>query len=249
MLSAQEKLRYSRQIMVEKIGEEGQLRLRNATVLIVGMGGLGNPVAMYLAAAGVGNLIIADGDQVDITNLQRQILFAQQDVERNKADCAVEKLQANNSDIRIESVDEMLDDELADYYVAQADLIIDCTDNIAARYRLNAACIAHEKPFIVGAATGFEGQQLTIDPREDNFACYQCLFPRSEKAPANNCQSVGIIGPVLAIIAGTQATEAIKLLAGLPVQTNRLAMYDGFVQHWQYFNVPKQYNCPACGGN
>lgn len=247
MLTTQEKLRYSRQIMLNKVDEQGQLKLRNASVMIVGMGGLGNPVALYLAAAGVGKLIIADGDHVDITNLQRQVLFGQQDVGQNKADIAAEKLLHNNADVNIEVVDEMLDSELAEYYVAQVDLVIDCTDNISARYLLNAACLEHKTPLIIGAATGFDGQQLLIDPNCNDSACYQCVFPESKKAPTNNCQTVGILGPILAVVAGVQATEALKLLMDIPVKTNRLALYDGLNQQWQYFNVNKQATCPACG--
>ncbi|WP_286271675.1 HesA/MoeB/ThiF family protein [Thalassotalea hakodatensis] len=247
MLTTSEKLRYSRQIMVNKIGESGQLALRNATVLIVGMGGLGNPVAMYLAAAGIGKLIIADGDSVDITNLQRQILFNQQDIDHNKADTAGEKLVLNNPDVEIEVIDEMLDDELAQYYVQQADLVVDCCDNIATRYLMNKTCVEYNKPFIVGAATGFDGQQLTIVPNIKDAACYQCVFPKSEHAPENNCQTVGVIGPVLAVIAGTQAIDAIKLLVGIEHSNNRLALYDGLHQHWQHIYVKKQINCPVCG--
>ncbi|WP_286233344.1 HesA/MoeB/ThiF family protein [Thalassotalea sediminis] len=246
MLTANEKLRFSRQIMVKQIGEDGQLTLRNSTVLIVGMGGLGNPVAMYLAAAGIGKLIIADGDSVDITNLQRQILFNQHDLEQNKADTAADKLLLNNPDVDIEVVDEMLDAELAHYYVQQADLVIDCCDNIATRYLVNQACIECTVPFIVGAATGFDGQQMTIDPRKPNSACYQCVFPKTEDALVENCQTIGVIGPVLAVIGGTQAIEAIKLLTNVTMQQNRLALYDGLHQNWQYISVKQQQNCPIC---
>lgn len=247
MLTTSEKLRYSRQIMVNKIGESGQLALRNATVLIVGMGGLGNPVAMYLAAAGVGKLIIADGDTVDITNLQRQILFGQQDIEQNKADVAAEKLVLNNPDVDVEVVDEMLDQELANYYVQQVDLVVDCCDNITTRYLMNQTCIMFKKPFIVGAATGFDGQQFTIEPNKPQSACYQCVFPKMEQAPTDNCQTIGVIGPVLAVIAGTQAIEAIKVLVGIQTSANKLALYDGLHQHWQHIHVNKQSHCPVCG--
>jgi len=247
VLTTDEQLRYSRQIMLNKIGEQGQLKLSRASVLIVGMGGLGNPVSMYLCAAGIGKLIIADGDTVDITNLQRQVLFNESDVEANKADCARDKLHKNNSTIDIEVVDEMLDEELAQFYIPQVDVVIDCSDNIATRYLINKICINHKKPFIVGAATGFDGQQLVVDPRKVDSACYQCLFPASEKPPTNNCQTVGIIGPVLAIIAGMQALQTIKLLTDIDVKHNQLNLYDGFTNQWQQFNVSKQKNCPVCG--
>jgi len=246
MLSQNEQLRYSRQIMLNKIGEQGQFALRDAKVLIVGMGGLGNPVSLYLAAAGVGTLFIADGDTVDITNLQRQILFRESDVGNNKADVAAEQLQKHNSEIAIEVVDEMLDVELANYYIAQVDVVIDCTDNIATRYLLNQVCIEQKTPLIVGAATGFDGQQLVVDPRNPESACYQCLFPASEKAPANNCQTVGIVGPVLAIVAGMQSLQAIKLLTGNTIHINQLNMFDGLSNQWQQFSLKKQDNCPVC---
>ncbi|MFT5297032.1 MAG: molybdopterin/thiamine biosynthesis adenylyltransferase [Colwellia sp.] len=246
MLSQNEQLRYSRQIMLNKIGESGQLALREAKVLIVGMGGLGNPVSLYLAAAGVGTLFIADGDQVDITNLQRQILFTESDVGNNKADIGAEKLQQHNSEIVIEVVDEMLDTELANYYIEQVDVVIDCTDNIATRYLLNQVCVEKKTPLIVGAATGFDGQQLVVDPRNPESACYQCLFPATEKAPTNNCQTVGIVGPVLAIVAGMQSLQAIKLLTGNAIHINQLNMFDGLSNQWQQFCLKKQADCPVC---
>lgn len=247
MLTTNEQLRYSRQIMVDKIGENGQVKLRNASVLIVGMGGLGNPVSMYLTAAGVGKLIIADGDSVDVTNLQRQVLFDENDVDNNKADSAADKLRKNNPDVDIEVVDEMMDEELCQFYVPQVDIVIDCSDNISTRYLVNKVCVEHKKPFVVGAATGFDGQQLVVDPRNVQSACYQCLFPASEKAPTNNCQTVGIVGPVLSIVGGMQALQAIKLLVGIDTKVNQLNLYDGLNNLWQQFNLQKQDNCPVCG--
>ncbi|MEW6989960.1 ThiF family adenylyltransferase [Colwelliaceae bacterium 6441] len=249
MLTSQEQLRYSRQIMLHNVGEQGQLKLRNATVLIVGMGGLGNPVSMYLTAAGIGKLIIADGDTVDITNLQRQIMFNESDVGQNKADSSAEKLNKNNSDVDIEVVDEMLDEELCQFYIPQVDVVIDCSDNIATRYLVNKICVEHKKPFVLGAATGFDGQQLVVDPRKEDSACYQCLFPESEKAPENNCQTVGVLGPILAIIAGMQALQTIKLLANIDVKHNQLNLYDGLNNQWQQFKLSKQTNCPVCATN
>jgi len=233
--------------MLKKIGQQGQIKLRDATVLIVGMGGLGNPISMYLTAAGVGKLIIADGDNVDITNLQRQVLFNEQDVHNNKADCASEKLQQNNGNITIEVVDEMLDEELCQFYIPQVDVVVDCTDNIATRYLLNEMCVNHKTPLIVGAATGFDGQQFVVDPRDETSACYHCLFPSTEKAPINNCQTIGILGPVLAIVAGMQALQTIKLLTDIPVQINQLNLFDGLTNQWQQFNLKKQANCRVCG--
>ena len=246
MLTNNEQLRYSRQTMLSNIGEQGQLALQNARVLIVGIGGLGNPVSMYLAAAGVGTLYLADGDNVELTNLARQVLFTQQDIGENKADIAAEKLLQQNPEITIEVIDEMLDQELCQYYFSQVDLVIDCSDNIQTRYLINQHCVTNKTPLIVGAATGFDGQQLVVDPRNPDSACYQCLFPASEKAPVNNCQTIGVVGPVLAIIAGMQSLQAIKLLTGNKVQINQLNLFDGLLNQWQQFNLKKQSTCPVC---
>ncbi len=247
MLTTQEQLKYSRQVMLNKIGEQGQLALRNAKVLILGVGGLGNPASLYLAAAGVGTLYLADGDSIEVSNLPRQILFNEQDIDSNKADTAAEKLSEQFPDTSIEAIDDMLDKELCDYYLPQVDLVLDCSDNIQTRYLINQACVEHKVPLVVGAATGFDGQQLTIDPRDETSACYHCLFPASEKAPANNCQTIGIIGPVLAMVAGMQALQAIKLLTGNNAQINQLNLLDGLANRWQQFTMKKQANCSVCG--
>ena len=249
MLSNQEQLKYSRQIMLKKIGNQGQLALHNAKILILGVGGLGNPVSLYLAAAGVGTIFIADGDTIELSNLPRQILFSEYNIDENKADAAAEKLQQQFPDVTIEAIDEMFDDELCDYYLPQVDLVLDCSDNIQTRYLINQACVQYKVPLIVGAATGFDGQQLTIDPRDETSACYHCLFPATEKAPSNNCQTIGIIGPVLAMIAGMQSLQAIKLLTGNNVQINQLNLLDGLANKWQQFNIKKQKNCTVCGSS
>jgi molybdopterin/thiamine biosynthesis adenylyltransferase len=248
VLTDKEQLRYSRQIMLKRIGLDGQLALKKAKVLIVGMGGLGNPVALYLAAAGVGNLYLADGDHVDLTNLQRQVLFNERDIGSNKADIAKEKLLLQNSELDIEVIDEMLDMELCQYYLSQlsVDLVIDCSDNLTTRYMVNQACFNHKVPLIIGAATGFDGQHLVLDARDQQSACYQCLFPASEKAPAQNCQSVGIMGPVLAIVAGMQSLSALKLLTNNPPKINQLSLFDGLTGQWQQFSLKKRKNCPVC---
>ena len=246
MLSNQEKLRFSRQTLLKSIGEPGQQALKNAKVLIVGVGGLGNPVSLYLNAAGVGNIYLADGDSIDISNLHRQILFNETDIGENKADTSAEKLQQLNRDTNIEVLDEMLDEELADYYFPLVDLVLDCTDNINTRYLINRKCLEHKKPLVIGAATGFDGQHMFINPNIPDSACYQCLFPASKKAPENNCQTLGILGPVLAIIGGMQALQAIKFLTGHSVATNQLNIFDGLNNSWQQFSLKKQANCPIC---
>ena len=246
MLSNQEKLRFSRQTMLKNIGEPGQQALKNASVLIVGMGGLGNPVSLYLNAAGVGNIYLADGDNIELSNLHRQILFDETDIDQNKADISAEKLQQFNSSTNIEVLDEMLDAELADYYLPLVDLVLDCTDNINTRYLINQKCIEHKKPLVIGAATGFDGQHMFVNPNIADSACYQCLFPANKKPPENNCQTIGILGPVLAIIGGMQALQAIKFLTGHSVATNQLNVFDGLHNSWQQFALKKQLNCPIC---
>ena len=248
MLSSDELLRYSRQTMVKDIGEAGQLKLNNASILIVGMGGLGNPVSLYLNAAGVGKLYIADNDHVDVTNLQRQVLFAESDIGENKADSAKLHLEHRNTKTDIEAIDERIDQELCDYYFPMVDLVIDCTDNIATRYLLNKNALLHKVPLVIGAATGFDGQMMFINPNDNQSACYQCLFPESNQAPVDNCQTIGIIGPVLSITAGAQALMAIQYLAGIAVMPNQLNMFDGRTLSMQKLTVKKQELCPECGG-
>lgn len=246
MLTTHEQLKYSRQIMMNKIGEQGQSALRHAKVLVVGVGGLGNPVSLYLAAAGVGTIYLADGDTIELSNLPRQIQFSDQDIDNNKADTAAEKLSEQCPDCHIEAIDEMLDQELCDYYLPQVDLVLDCSDNIQTRYLINQACVTYKVPLVIGAATGFDGQQLVVDPRDEDSACYHCLFPKTEKAPANNCQTMGILGPVLAIIGGMQALQAIKVLTGNSAQINQLNLFDGLANKWQHFTMKKQASCDVC---
>lgn len=246
MLSQQEQLRFSRQTMLKGIGEQGQQALKNARILIVGVGGLGNPVSLYLNAAGVGNIYLVDGDDIDSSNLPRQILFNDSDVAKNKADTGAEKLQQFNNSTNVEVLDEMLDAELADYYFPLVDLVLDCTDNINTRYLINQKCLEHNKPLVIGAATGFDGQHMFFNPNDPDSACYQCLFPASKKAPENNCQTLGILGPVLAIIGGMQALQAIKFLTGNKVATNQLNIFDGLHNSWQQLALKKQAKCPVC---
>lgn len=249
MLTAHEKIKYSRQIMLDKFGEQGQIALQNAKVLVVGIGGLGNPAAHYLAASGIGHLYLADGDTIELSNLPRQTLFSKDDVEQNKADTAAEKLQAQYPETEFEIIDEMLDEELAHYYIEQADIVLDCTDNIKTRYLLNQICVTLKTPLVIGAATGFDGQCLFVNSNDSNSACYHCLFPTENKSPVQNCQTLGIMGPVLAIIGGMQALQAIKYIVGIKVQTNTLLLLDGISASWQQFSLPKNMQCPICNDN
>ena len=249
MLTTKEQLRYSRQTMLKNIGESGQLKLQQAKVLIVGLGGLGCPVSVYLASAGIGTLLLCDDDDIELTNLQRQILFTESDIGQNKAECAKDKLLALNHHCDIEVIDERLDEELAQYHIPDADIVIDCTDNIATRYLLNKLCYQYDVPLVIGAATGFDGQTMLVDPKQ-NSACYECLFPNTTsnnaESEGGNCQTLGILGPVLAIVGGMQAMTALKYLTNNQTTINQLLMFDGTSQTWQPFKLNKQAYCQVC---
>lgn len=243
MLTSNEQLRYSRQLLLKGFSETEQLQLKNAKVLIVGLGGLGNPVAMYLAATGVGQLILADGDNIDVTNLQRQVMFHTEQVGENKAEIAFQHLTKLNPEIDIEVIDEMLDDEQLDYYASEMDLIIDCTDNLSTRYAINLACVNHKTPLISGAAIRFEGQLFVINPTADDYACYECFYPKDKGEPALNCSTAGVLGPVLGVIGSMQALEAIKLLTKKQTSANKIKLFDGLSGQWQEFKIGKRSNC------
>ncbi|AEY00092.1 thiazole biosynthesis adenylyltransferase ThiF [Oceanimonas sp. GK1] len=246
MLSDSEFIRYSRHLLLEEVGEEGQLKLKNASVLIVGLGGLGSPASQYLAAAGVGTLWLADFDQVDVSNLQRQTLYDVDSVKRPKAEVAREKLQALNPEVELIAVNQKMDGQSLTDFVAEADLVLDCTDNIGVRQALNAACYAQGKPLLVGAAIRFEGQLLALDPAREH-GCYRCLYgPDIEERLT--CSNSGVIGPVVGTIGLLQALEAIKYLTGTgTVPWGELKLFDAKVHRWHGLKVPKDPACPVCG--
>lgn len=246
MLNDQEFLRYSRQLLLEDIGPERQEALKSARVLVVGMGGLGAPAALYLAAAGVGTLMLADDDQLHISNLQRQILYRTRDISRPKAELAKQQLLALNPLLDIITLTRRLAGDTLSDAVRQADLVLDCSDNMATRHAVNAACIHAEKPLVSGSAVGFSGQLLVLTPPYAH-GCYACLYP-DEAEPQRNCRTAGVLGPVVGVIGTLQALEAIKLLAGLPSPlSGKLRLFDGKQQHWQTFQLSRSASCPVCG--
>lgn len=258
-LSDSEFLRYSRQLLLEDIGPEGQLKLKSASVLIVGLGGLGSPAALYLAAAGVGRLLLADDDQLELTNLQRQILYRTTDISptpartsptpfsQNKARLAQRHLQSLNPLIEAIAFDMRLTGEALIDAVAGVDLVLDCSDNMETRHQVNAACIKAHKPLISGSAVGFSGQLLVIEPPYSH-GCYACLYPDKE-LPQRNCRTAGVLGPVVGVIGTLQALEAIKMLAGLPSPlSGKLRLFDGKQQSWSTLQLTRAAHCPACGG-
>ncbi|MBH1932623.1 HesA/MoeB/ThiF family protein [Serratia rubidaea] len=248
MLSDHEFLRYSRQLLLEDIGPEGQEKLKGASVLIVGLGGLGSPAALYLAAAGVGTLLLADDDQLHLTNLQRQILYRSADVPQGKALLAQRHLQALNPQVESIALAQRLQGAELQQAVARADLVLDCSDNMATRHAVNAACVAAGKPLISGSAVGFSGQLLVITP-PFRQGCYACLYP-DQAEPQRNCRTAGVLGPVVGVIGTLQALEAIKMLAGMPsALSGKLRLFDGKQQSWHTLQLSKSHACPTCGGD
>lgn len=241
-------LRYSRHVLLDEIGIEGQQRLLEARVLIVGAGGLGSPAAFYLASAGLGSLVLADDDTVDLTNLQRQILHTTDRVGRYKAESGKQTLAAINPEVTVQALTERLMDEALDTQVAAADIVLDCTDNFATRHAINRACVRHRKPLVSGAAIRFDGQVGVFDLRRDDAPCYHCLFPDGEDVEEINCATMGVFAPLVGIVGSTQAAEAIKLVVGIGTSlSGRLLMLDALAMKWHEVRVSRDPGCPVCG--
>lgn len=240
-------LRYSRQILLPEIGIEGQQRLAAARVLIIGLGGLGSPVAMYLAAAGVGHLELVDGDQVDLSNLQRQIVHSTADIGQNKVASARTNLARLNPEIRISTHNRVLDATALEAAVTRVDLVLDCSDNFATRFALNAACVAARTPLVSGAAIRWEGQ-VAVFAAHDEDPCYHCLYG-SHGNDDQSCTHNGVVAPVVGIIGSVQACEAIKLLtgAGKPLRA-RLLVLDALNMQWRELKLRRDPGCPVCSG-
>ncbi|MEW5056910.1 MAG: molybdopterin-synthase adenylyltransferase MoeB [Cycloclasticus sp.] len=245
-MNDQQLLRYSRQIMLPAIDIEGQERLLNSRVLIIGMGGLGSPVGLYLAAAGIGHLVINDFDDVDLSNLQRQIAHSTDDIGLPKVDSAKKSLLAINPQIEITALNQKLSANDLFAQVSQADLVLDCCDNFDSRFAINDACVQSKTPLVSGAAIRFEGQISVFNPLDSNSPCYNCLYPR-DGSVAESCSDNGVIAPITGIIGSMQALEAIKLLskAGESLQ-GRVLLLDGLSMQWQSMRLPRNPKCPTC---
>lgn len=239
-------LRYSRQIMLPEMDVAGQQKLVDASVLVVGMGGLGCPVAMYLAAAGVGHLILADDDTVELTNLQRQIAHSQDDVGKSKVESVQATLLGLNPDVRLTLVHDRLEGEALDAAVAQADLVLDCCDNFTTRFDVNRSCIQQKVPLVSGAAIRMEGQVAVFDMNDAESPCYHCLYQDGDDADAS-CATNGVMAPVVGIIGSVQAMEAIKLIAGIGESlAGRLLLLDAKAMQWREMKLPRDPKCGAC---
>lgn len=240
-------MRYSRQLLLEDIALEGQQKLFDARVLIVGLGGLGSPAALYLVAAGVGTLIIADDDQVHISNLQRQILFTGEDIGEAKSAAAERHLQRLNPDIKLVPLHQHLTGEHLDKLVRQADVVLDCSDNMATRQAVNAACVANNTPLITASAVGLGGQLMVLTPPWQQ-GCYRCVW-QDEHETERNCRTAGVLGPVVGVMGTLQALEAIKLLTGMTPATGTLRLFDARQHSWTTLKMQKSLHCPVCGGH
>jgi len=241
-------LRYSRHILLEEFGIDGQARISAAHALVIGAGGLGSPVVLYLAAAGVGRITLVDHDELDLTNLQRQVAHTTARVGMAKVDSAAEAMHAINPEIAIEAVKLRADDERLSKWVAEADVVIDCSDNFQTRHAINRACVAHAKPLVAGAAIRFDGQLSVYDTRDPASPCYACIFPPDAEFEETRCAVLGVFAPVVGTIGTLQANEALKLLAGItPSLAGSLLMFDGRRSAFDSLRVARDPGCTVCG--
>jgi adenylyltransferase/sulfurtransferase len=241
-------LRYSRHILLSELGVDAQQRFAESHALIVGIGGLGNPVAQFLAAAGVGTLTLVDADRVDLTNLQRQILFDTAAVGRPKVEAAATRLGAINPEVHVVQLADRVGLSGLAPLVAQAHVVVDCTDNFTTRHAVNRACVAARKPLVSGAAIRFDGQIAVFDVRDSSNPCYHCLFGEGEEFEETRCATMGVFAPLVGIVGATQAAEALKLLAcaGRSL-AGRLLLLDALTMEWRELTVLKDPACPVCG--
>ena len=243
-------LRYSRHILLDDIGIEGQERLLEAHALVIGAGGLGSPVVLYLGSAGVGRITLVDDDTVDLTNLQRQIAHTTARVGQPKALSAQQAVAALNPDVQVTPLLQRADAQQLDGLVATADVVLDCCDNYATRQTINAACVRHRKPLVSGAAVRFDGQLAVYDPRSAQSPCYACVFPPGADVQETQCATLGVFAPMVGIIGAMQAAEALKLLSGAGSATpGRLLMLDGRAMEWNEVRTARDPACPVCGVN
>jgi len=241
-------LRYSRHILLEQIGIEGQEKINAARVLIIGAGGLGSPAALYLASAGVGQITLVDNDTVDLTNLQRQILHTTERVGMPKVESGKLSLQHINPEIQVTALQERTEGARLEELVQGADVVLDCCDNFVTRHAVNAACVKYAVPLVSGAAIGFDGQISVFDRRHPDAPCYACVFPPQQQFEEVLCSSMGIFAPLVGIIGTMQAAEALKVVMQIGrVLAGRLLMLDAMNMEWTRIGINKNPACPVCG--
>ncbi|NYT63679.1 molybdopterin-synthase adenylyltransferase MoeB [Alcaligenaceae bacterium] len=240
-------LRYARHILLDEFGIQAQERLLAARVLVVGAGGLGSPAAFYLASSGVGHIVLADDDEVELGNLQRQILHTTDRIGWAKAESGKTMLAQLNPEARVEALVRRLDDEALSEQVALADLVLDCCDNFATRHAVNRACVAHRKPLVSGAAIRFAGQVSVFDMRQPDAPCYHCLFPEADDVEELRCATTGVLAPLVGIIGSTQAAEGIKVLTGMgEALVGRMLCLDALSMQWNTVRFKRDPACPVC---
>ncbi|AKJ27965.1 HesA/MoeB/ThiF family protein [Caldimonas brevitalea] len=241
-------LRYSRHLLLNELGVEGQERILAGHALIIGAGGLGSPAALYLGTAGIGTLTVVDNDTVDLTNLQRQIIHDMSRLHTAKAESAARSIAAINPDVRVRPIERHADPTLLDELVREADVVLDCCDNFATRHSVNLACVRHRKPLVSGAAIRFDGQVSVYDVRNSRSPCYACVFPPDQQFDEVRCATMGVFAPLVGIVGAVQAAEALKLVAGLDVSSlcGRLQMLDALTMSWNEIVVSRQPACPVC---
>lgn len=239
-------LRYARHLPLTGFGAEGQRRLATTRVLVIGIGGLGCPVAAYLTSAGVGQLVLNDFDTVDETNLARQFLYTADDIGKRKVEIAAARLHIINGAVRHEMIDRRLEGEALAAAVRDADVVVDASDNFTTRFAVNAACVAARTPLVSGAAIRYEGQ-LAVFRDYDNQPCYRCIYEEADES-LEDCQGNGVFSPVPGLIGLAMASAVMKLVAGLPVHAGELALYDAITEEWRRIRLRKRPDCPVCGG-
>lgn len=243
-------LRYSRHLLLNEIGIEGQERLLAAHALVVGAGGLGSPVALYLAAAGVGRITLADDDTVELTNLQRQIAHDTASLGQGKAQSAAARMTAMNPGVQVIPLMQRLAGDELDRAVAGADVVLDCSDNFATRHAINRACVAHGKPLVSGAAVRFDGQVTCFDRRLPEAPCYACLFPEAAGEDEMRCAEFGVFAPLVGVVGALQAAEALKLIMNIGCGlSGRLLLYNALSAEWREIRLKRDPACPVCGGH
>ena len=243
-------LRYSRHILLDELGPDAQEKFIGAHALVIGVGGLGAPVAQFLAAAGVGTLTLCDADRVDLTNLQRQILYATADIGAPKVDAAIARLRAINPEVTFRPIATRVGPGELRALVDEADVVVDCCDNFETRHAVNRACVLGRKPLVSGAALRFDGQIAVFDARDETSPCYHCLFGEGDELEETRCATMGVFAPLVGIVGSTQAAEALKLLAGAGESlAGRLLVVDALSMQWRELRVPRDPACPVCGDN
>ncbi len=243
-------LRYSRHILLNEWGVDGQERVSQSHALVVGAGGLGSPAALYLASAGVGQITLIDHDVVDVTNLQRQIAHTQDRVGQLKVESLKKAIEQINPEVQVQCIAQRADSVLLNHHVALADVVLDCTDNFETRHAINLACVQHNKPLVSGSALRMDGQVAVYDIRQSQAPCYACVFPPTQQFEETRCATMGVLAPLVGIIGSLQATEALKILSGMGASlTGQLILFNAQFMEWQTLQTHRYVQCPVCSAH